>query len=126
MKMPRPDAEAKEFFESVLPEDPRVRVRPMFGNVAAFVNGNMFMGLFGNDLFVCLSNGGRAELLREQGTSLLEPQKGRPLKEYVVVPKGWHAEPDTVTGWVGRSLNWVGEMPEKKPKRSRQPDLLRG
>ena len=120
MKMPRPDAEAKEFFESVLPEDLRVRVRPMFGNLAAFVNGNMFMGLFGNDLFVRLSNEDRAELLSEEGASLLEPMKGRPMKEYVLVPKGWREQPETVTGWVSRSLNWVGEMPSKKPKRKRQ------
>ena len=33
----------------------RVQVTPMFGNVAAFVNGNMFMGVFGADIGVKLS-----------------------------------------------------------------------
>ena len=63
MPMPRPDAESRTFFESVLPDDPRVKARPMFGNVSGFVNGNMFMGLYGGDLFVRLSEADRAELL---------------------------------------------------------------
>jgi TfoX/Sxy family transcriptional regulator of competence genes len=48
--MPRADEATRAFFESILPDDPRVSVRPMFGNVAAFVNGNMFSGVFGNDV----------------------------------------------------------------------------
>ncbi len=58
-KMPRPDEASKAFFHSVVPEGPDVRVRPMFGNLAAFVNGNMFMGLFGSDLFVRLEDADR-------------------------------------------------------------------
>ena len=119
MTMPRPDTESKAFFESVVPDDPRIQVRPMFGNVAGFVNGNMFIGLFGSDLFVRLSNGDRAELLQEEGASMFEPMKGRPMKEYVMIPKEWRQRPDRVKGWVSRSLNWVGEMPEKKAKRKK-------
>ncbi|TMI14728.1 TfoX/Sxy family protein [Candidatus Bathyarchaeota archaeon] len=61
-----------------MPEDPRITIRPMFGNISAFVNGNMFAGLFGNDLFVRLSDESRKELLEEKGASLLEPMKGKP------------------------------------------------
>ena len=68
MTMPNPDAESKTYFESVLPEDARVSVRPMFGNVAGFVNSNMFMGLFGNDLFVRLDDDDPTELLQQPGT----------------------------------------------------------
>ena len=116
MTMPRPDTESKAFFESILPADPRVQVRPMFGNVAGFVNGNMFIGLFGNDLFVRLSNGDRAALLQEEGSSVLEPLKGRPMKEYAVIPKEWRQQPDKVNSWVSRSLDWASKMPEKKAK----------
>ena len=116
MPMPRPDAESKAFFESVLPDDPRVKVRPMFGNVAGFLNGNMFIGLFGSDLFVRLSAADRAELLQEEGAATLEPMPGRPMKEYAVIPKLWRDEPDSVRSWVTRSMDWVGAMPEKKAK----------
>ena len=117
MSMPRADAESRQFFESVLPGDPRVRSRQMFGSVAGFVNGNMFMGLHGSALFVRLSEGDRAELLKDDGASVFEPMKGRPMKEYVLVPAEWRQQPDKVLEWVERSLEWAGTMPEKKPKK---------
>ena len=116
MPMPRPDEASKAFFESIVPDGPRVQVRPMFGNVAGFVNGNMFTGLHGNDLFVRLSDADRAELLKEEGASIFDPMHGRPMKEYVVVPRDWREKRETVSDWVTRSLNWVSQMPEKKPK----------
>ncbi len=87
MIIPRPDEESKEFFRSLLPDEPRVTLRPMLGSISAFVNGNMFAGLFGNDLFVRLSEESREELLEKEGASVLEPMKGRPMKEYVVIPE---------------------------------------
>ena len=67
-----------------------------------------------------LSEGDRAKLLQEEGTSIFEPMKGRPMKEYVSIPQAWRDEPDRVRGWVARSVEWVGEMPEKKPKKAKR------
>ena len=117
MPFPRPDEATKAYFESVLPDDPRVQVRPMFGNVAGFLNGNMFIGVFGNDLLLRLSEEDRAQLLQEEGAAIFEPMEGRPMKEYVQIPRTWRDEPDRVRGWVARSVEWVGDMPEKKPKK---------
>jgi TfoX/Sxy family transcriptional regulator of competence genes len=73
MKIPRPDQASIVLFKSLVPDDPQVTIRPMFGNISAFVNGNMFFGLFGNDLFVRLSDKDQAELLKKKGVSNLEP-----------------------------------------------------
>lgn len=89
----------------------------MFGNISAFVNGNMFAGLFGNDLFVRLSDESRKELLEEKGASLLEPMKGKPMKEYVVVPKAWQNQVETARLWVTRSMDWTSKLPPKKTKK---------
>ena len=117
MNIPRPDEDSKEFFRSILPDNPRITIRPMFGNISAFVNGNMFAGLFGNDLFVRLSEESRKELLEKKGASLLEPMKGRPMKEYVVIPKAWRTQHETVRIWVIRSLDWTSKLPPKKMKK---------
>jgi TfoX/Sxy family transcriptional regulator of competence genes len=45
MKIPRPNEESVKLFRSLVPKDTRVTVRPMFGNLSAFVNGNMFFGV---------------------------------------------------------------------------------
>jgi TfoX/Sxy family transcriptional regulator of competence genes len=117
MKIPHPDDDSKEFLRSILPNDPRIAIRPMFGNISAFINGNMFTGLFGNDLFVRLSEESRRELLENKGASLLEPMKGKPMKEYVVIPKAWRNQHETVRIWVTRSLDWASKLPPKKTKK---------
>ena len=42
MEMPKASDAEKEHFRSVLPHHPEVVIKPMFGNLGAFVNGNMF------------------------------------------------------------------------------------
>ncbi len=116
MPMPRPDAPSKQFFTSILPQDPRVQVRPMFGNLAGFVNGNMFAGLYGAEVFLRLPAADRAELLREKGAVPFEPMQGHAMAEYVVPPDSWRDDPNRARGWVSRSLQWVGAMPAKKTK----------
>ena len=121
MTFPRPDEESKAFFQSVIPDAPGIQIKPMFGNVAGFVNGNMFAGLFGSRVFVRLTEEDRAELLQAEGTSLFTPMPDRPpMREYVEVPDAWRQEPERVREWVARSLAWVGEMPEKQAKKRKK------
>ncbi len=122
MAFPRPDAASKQFFESLVPDDPRVQVRPMFGNFAAFVNGNMFIGVFGEAVFVRLNEADRAALVNEPGTGIFEPMKGRPMKEYVSFAEPWRAEPGKVLVWVARSLEYVGAMPVKAKRKGKKKD----
>jgi TfoX/Sxy family transcriptional regulator of competence genes len=117
MAMPRPDEATRSYFDSILPEDGRVRVRPMFGQLAGFVNGNMFTGIFGFRVFVRLSEEGRAELLALPGAEVFTPMEGRAMKEYVVLPEGWRNEPDRARAWVLRSLAWAGGLPPKEEKK---------
>jgi len=77
----------------------------MFGCVAAFVNGDMFGGVFGNDVSVRLPEGERAQLLKEENASLLEPMPGRALKEYVIMPGAWRGERQKAQEWVTRSFH---------------------
>ena len=110
------DEETKEYFRSVVPDHPAVSVRPMFGNLSAFVNGNMFMGVFGTSLFVRLSEEDHEAILAAGG-ALFEPMPGRPMRGYMLLPSVWRDEPDRVQEWVGRSLDWAEELPPKEPKR---------
>ncbi len=116
--MPRPSEEAKARFEALVPDHPGVGVRPMFGNVAAFLNGNMFMGLFGDDLFVRLPEDGRAALLKKGGAEF-EPMPGHPMRDYVTLPSAWLKRPRTAESWVARSLAWASGLPPKEAKKKR-------
>jgi TfoX/Sxy family transcriptional regulator of competence genes len=113
--IPKPDDASKAFFEAAVPDHPAVKVRPMFGNLAAFVNGNMFMGMFGPELFLRLPEGDR-EAVAKEGGGPFEPMPGRPMREYAVLPSAWRDDLGTVREWVSRSLEHAQELPPKEPK----------
>ena len=115
--MPRPSEASKSFFRGLFAETPDIQIRPMFGNMAAFVNGNMFASLFGEDVWVRLSDAERPELLGVDGTSVPEPMPGRPMREYVALPSAWRDEPERVREWIARSLDWATGLPPKEPGR---------
>ena len=112
--MPKPSEQAKAAFTKLVPGEPAVTLKPMFGNLAAFVNGNMFAGLFGEDLFVRLPDDESAHV-RKQGGRDFEPMPGRAMKGYVTVPGTWRSNPDAVVVWIKRSLELTRKMPPKVP-----------
>jgi TfoX/Sxy family transcriptional regulator of competence genes len=124
MKMPKPSEEAKAAFTRLVPDRPSVTLRPMFGNLAGFVNGNMFAGLFGEDLFVRLPDD-EAAAVRSGGGRDFEPMAGRAMTGYVVVAGDWRAHPDTVGPLVERALEHTGRMPAKAAKPPRASKVRR-
>jgi TfoX/Sxy family transcriptional regulator of competence genes len=120
MPMPKPDEETKSFFASVIPVEPRITIKPMFGNLAGFINGNMFTGLFGTKIFVRLPENDRHRLLEEEGAAEFSPMPGRPMKEYVTFPDEWRNEPDKMREWIQHSIEWVETMQEKVPSKKKK------
>lgn len=119
MQVPRPSEATKELFRSVVPEAPGVEVKPMFGNLGAFVNGNMFAGLFGDSVGIkVIDDGMRAELAEIDGTGPYGPAK-RPMGGYVSLPAAWSHDPELLASWIGRALGPIAELPPKAPKTRR-------
>ncbi len=115
MKMPKPTEKAKEAFSALIPGEPAITLRPMFGNLAAFVNGNMFAGLFGEGMFVRLPDA-EAEKVIKQGGKWFEPMAGHRMGGYVMVAADWQKTPGTVKPLVNRALTLTREMPAKVKK----------
>jgi TfoX/Sxy family transcriptional regulator of competence genes len=116
----KPTDDDKAWFAGLLPEDPDVSQRPMFGNLAGFVRGNMFLCLFGSMIAARLSEPDRAELLVHDGAQPFAPMPDRPMKEYVVLPAAWRDEPDRAAEWIDRSLAYVKSLPPKAAKPARK------
>ncbi|SRR5713101_9627775 len=125
MSMPKPSEQAKSAFQKLVPPDPAVTTRPMFGNLSGFVNGNMFCGLFGEDLFVRLSDDDQAKL-RKAGGRPFEPMPGRAMTGYVVVPAGWQKKPEATQAWVITALSWSRKLPAKTPKPAKKAAPKKG
>ena len=116
MQIPKPGEETKAIFRSVVPEAPDVEVKPMFGNLGAFVHGNMFAGLFGDVIGVrVLDDATRDELAAVDGTGPFGPAE-RPMGGYVGLPTDWADKPELITPWVERALASVSELPPKVAK----------
>jgi hypothetical protein len=115
MQIPKPTAADKQRFEALVPDDPRVAVKPMFGNLGAFVNGSMFMGLFGADIGVKLDQAGQSELAGLGGGPFGPAE--RPMGGYVSLPAAFgeaEARP-----WIARSLEYVSALPPKNRTRKK-------
>jgi TfoX/Sxy family transcriptional regulator of competence genes len=113
--MPKPSGDSAAAFAKLVPDDPAVTARPMFGNPAAFVNGNLFTGLFGDELFVRVSDDEGARL-RASGGSDFAPMPGRPMRGYTTLPPGWAADPKTTQRWIDISLEWSRALPAKSAR----------
>jgi TfoX/Sxy family transcriptional regulator of competence genes len=110
--MPKPSEQAKAAFTKFVPDEPAVTLRPMFGNLAAFVNGNMFAGLFGEDLFVRLPEEASAPI-RKLGGRNFEPVAGRFMTGYVTVPSTWRDQPAAARAWIKAALGFGRGLPPK-------------
>jgi TfoX/Sxy family transcriptional regulator of competence genes len=115
VKVPKPTDADRDRFAALVPDRPGVEVKPMFGNLGAFVNGNMFMGLFGADIGVKLPDEDRARLLSEPGTGPFGPAE-RPMAGYVTLPAGW--SPRKAKAWAEQALAHAAELPPKHPKKA--------
>lgn len=120
--MPQPGVPDKELFQRLLPDAPGVTQRPMFGQLAGFVNGNMFLCLFGDRVAVKLPESQAEKLLAIDGSGPFVPMAGRPMKGYVMLPTAWHKETTEADHWVEQSLAYVASLPPKakKPAKKRK------
>jgi TfoX/Sxy family transcriptional regulator of competence genes len=119
MEMAKASDEAKQRFRSVVPDNPGVVVKPMFGNLGAFVNGNMFAGLFGSTIGVKLSDADRQVLESTERTVPFGPAE-RPMGGYTGLPEVWNADGSgddaRASAWVEKAFEYIAGLPQKAPK----------
>jgi len=115
-RLTKPPAELIAKFESVLPEDPRVERRQMFGMPSAFVGGNLFAGLFESSMMLRLPAERRAEFLALPGASEFSPMPGRPMKEYVAVPEAMLGDQEKLRLWTEAAFAYASGMAAREPK----------
>jgi TfoX/Sxy family transcriptional regulator of competence genes len=112
MQVPRPTEADKERFRALVPSESNVEVKPMFGNLGAFVNGNMFMGLFGSDIGLKLSPADQESVRAAGGGDYGPPEC--PMGGFVSLPTS--ADPEQLSEWIAAALAHVGSLAPKQPK----------
>jgi TfoX/Sxy family transcriptional regulator of competence genes len=116
MKMSRAPDELVEQFYRVLPEDPLVERRKMFGFPCCFANGVMFAGLFEDRMVLKLPDAELKAFLALPDAGPFVPM-GRLMKQYALVPRALLAEPAKMEPWMTKAFVFAMESgAEKKAK----------
>jgi TfoX/Sxy family transcriptional regulator of competence genes len=102
-------------------KDKNCDYRKMFGYPAYFINGNMFLGIHGEKLFLKLSDADISQIKEDWvGVRNFEPMPGRAMKGYVVLPKTIYSDDKLFSEWIDKSIKYVSAMPPKKSKKKTQ------
>lgn len=122
MDMPKPSEADKQRFRKAMPDHPDVVVKPMFGNLGGFVNGNMFAGLFGPVLGIKLAPEDKSELENAEATVPFGPAE-RPMGGYTGLPEAWQdgSHNEETAAWVGKAFEYIATLPPKAPKSPKAP-----
>jgi hypothetical protein len=91
--------------------------RKMFGYPCYFVNGNMTIGLFQEDLFLRISVDEQERVsTRHKDFRSFEPLPGRAMKEYLVVPKEVYTDKKAFDELLDLSIGYALTLPVKLGK----------
>jgi TfoX/Sxy family transcriptional regulator of competence genes len=116
-----------QLLDRVLPEGPNIERRKMFGYPCAFVNGNMFAGLFAAQMFVRLPAEERLSMMADQDAKPLEPMPGRPMKDYIVVPPALMIREKDLKTLVARAMAFGASLaPKIKKTGGKGPSVGKG
>jgi TfoX/Sxy family transcriptional regulator of competence genes len=119
VKLPKASPGIVELFGDAVPVDAAgVQRRQMFGYPAAFVNGNLFMSVYGDDVVLRLGEPDR-DVLAGLGGQGFEPMPGRPMPGYLLVPSSVRDDRTALAEWVDRALRFAAALPPKVAKAKR-------
>lgn len=115
-KFRKPPEELVAFFTQATAPMPGVTPRKMFGCPCAFVNDNMFAGVFNESVFLRLSPDDLAKFAKT-GAQHFEPVPGRPMREYAVVPPAILKSKTRFNAWLEKSYAYAATLPPKARKK---------
>jgi TfoX/Sxy family transcriptional regulator of competence genes len=100
-------------FRAVLEQLPRAEPRKMFGYDAAFVNGNMAVGLWQNTCVVKLAEADQAKLLKRRLASPFAPMEGRVMSGWLELSEELAHDPEELLAWSSRAVDFAASLPPK-------------
>ena len=123
MQLSKPTEHDKAGFRSMIPADPAVVIKPMFGNLGAFVNGNMFAGLFGSTIWVRLVETPAGGSWRRSTAADRSGRSSVPCAAMSGLPADWAGQPERSTRWIEVAMSQVRALPPKaaNPKAAKIP-----
>ena len=103
-------------FDRLLPRDPRVERKTMFGCPMGYANGNIFLGLHEDRFILRVGDDDRAVLIKEFKAKPFEPMPGRKSSQTLVLPEPIAGDPKALHSWCDKAFDYAVSLPPKKAK----------
>jgi len=84
----------------------------MFGGVAFLVNGNMSVGIHGNELIVRIAPDKTEQALKEPGVRIFDIA-GKSMKGWLLVGGAGIQDPASLGKWIDRGVAYASSLPKK-------------
>jgi len=107
------DEELAGRVRGLLPKRKAIAEKKMFGGVAFLLNGNMCVGLHGEELIVRLNPEETEQALAKPHTRIFD-MTGRPMKGWILVKSAGVASEDALAKWVSVGVSYAASLPAKK------------
>jgi TfoX/Sxy family transcriptional regulator of competence genes len=120
MKLSKPSPGLIAEFKAMVRQLPRAEPRKMFGYDAAFVNGNMAVGLWQNTCVVKLSDADAAKLLASGSATPFAPMKDRIMTGWLELSEELAHDPEELLAWAERAVAFVATLPPKAAKAAKK------
>ena len=106
------DQRAADRIRKIAAQGKGISSRKMFGGVCHLLHGNIFCGVYKENLILRLGEKGAAEALRSSFVRPLDIT-GRPMKGWVmVVPEGW-GDDDLLAAWIDEAKAFAATLRKK-------------
>lgn len=86
--------------------------RKMFGGLAFLINGNMSVGIHGDELIIRIAPEATAAALEEPGARIFDIT-GRPMKGWLLVGGAGVKDQAALKQWVRRGVEYASSLPPK-------------
>ena len=91
---------------------PDLTEKEMFGGIAFLLNGNMAVGVSGEELMVRVGTEAHDEAVSRPGARIFD-MSSRPMRGWIEVSsKGWATE-EALQGWIRRGVAFAESLPPK-------------
>jgi hypothetical protein len=101
-----------ERVRAALPDAARVREVAMFGSRCFMVEGNLAVGVMGDELLVRVGRDAHDDTVTEPGVRTAD-MRGRPMHGWVLVARTAVASDAGLAAWVGRGAAFARSLPPK-------------
>lgn len=91
---------------------PDLTEREMFGGIAFLLNGNMAVGVSGNELMVRVGKEAHDDAVSRPGARVFD-MSSRPMKGWLLVSSEGLSNEEDLEGWISRGVAFAESLPPK-------------